>query len=170
VAAKRIDLAIAAAGRAGHGLDIVGDGPERRRLEAIAGPDVRFLGRLTDAEARERLARCTALVMPGREDFGLVAVEAQASGRPPIVLAQGGALDSVTDGVSGIHVHAPDPDAFAAAMRRVAADDPIPAPALVAAARRFDTPVFLDGIGRLLADALEARRTVPSGSAEPVGA
>ena len=152
---KRVDVAIASAAAVGMPLDIVGEGPERPRLERLAGPGVRFLGRLPDVEARALLARCTALLVPGVEDLGITIVEAQASGRPPIVLAAGGALDTVQDGVNGFHAAAADRDAFAAAIRR-AAVQPVATEALVAAARRLDTPIFLRGLDAILDRAIAA--------------
>ncbi|MFN8621977.1 MAG: glycosyltransferase [Chloroflexota bacterium] len=153
---KSIEVAIAAAAQAGLALDIVGEGPDRPRLERLAGPGVTFHGRLSDAEARARLARCVALLVPGREDLGITVVEAQASGRPPIALADGGATETIEDGASGFLVQDGHPGAFAAAIRR-AQEDAIPAGALVAAARRLDTPVFTAALDRLLDVALAER-------------
>jgi len=164
---KRLDLAIAAAAAAGLPLDIVGDGPDRPRLERLAGSGVRFLGRLPDTDARPILARCTALLVPGTEDLGIAIVEAQASGRPPITFAAGGALETVEDGVTGYHVRSQDPAALVAAIARVEAE-PITADALVAAARRLDTPVFLARMDAILDRALVTRMTaaaaVPAGT------
>lgn len=98
---KRIDLAIEACNRLGKPLYIAGDGPERLRLEAMAGPTIRFLGRVSDAEKRELLGRCQALILPGEEDFGLTPLEAMASGRPVIAYRGGGALETVLEGVTG---------------------------------------------------------------------
>src|SRR5690606_26622952 len=81
---KRIDLAIEAANRLGRRLIVVGDGPERSRLERLAGPGVEFRGHVTDDEASDLLARCRGMVFPGLEDFGIAPLEAQASGRPVI--------------------------------------------------------------------------------------
>ena len=79
---KRIDLAIAACERLGVPLRIVGDGPDRARLEHSAGPQVTFLGWLLDDEIRDEYRRAAAVILPGEEDFGIVPVEAQACGRP----------------------------------------------------------------------------------------
>jgi glycosyltransferase involved in cell wall biosynthesis len=116
---KRLDLAIGAAARTKVPLTIVGRGPEEGRLRHIAeaaGASVRFTGWLKDEEIRTLYQRCRAAVMPGVEDFGMVPVEAQACGRPVIALAEGGALESVVDGVTGILVKEPTIEAFAAAM------------------------------------------------------
>lgn len=100
---KRIDLAIRAANRLRKRLVVVGDGVERRRLEAIAGPTVKFLGRRSDAEIADLYARCRGFFFPGLEDFGIAPVEAQAAGRPVIAYGRGGATETVIDGVTGVH-------------------------------------------------------------------
>jgi len=99
---KRIDLAIKAFNQLGLPLWIIGEGRARPALQAIAGPNIRFLGRLTDAEVEQCLANCRALVFPGREDFGIAPLEAQAVGRPVVAYAAGGAVETVVDGVSGV--------------------------------------------------------------------
>ncbi len=98
---KRVDLAVAAANREGFPLRVIGDGPERARLEAIAGPTVRFEGWLPDAGIEEAYATCHALLFPGEEDFGIVPVEAMACGKPVIAFGRGGATETVIEGLSG---------------------------------------------------------------------
>jgi len=95
VAYKRIDSAVRAFTHSGRRLIVAGDGPEYRRLKAVAGINTTFLGRVSDEDLRELYARCRALVLPGEEDFGLTPVEALASGKPVIALGRGGALESV---------------------------------------------------------------------------
>jgi glycosyltransferase involved in cell wall biosynthesis len=99
---KRIDVAIDACRRVGARLRIVGDGPDRAHLERMSGPDVTFLGALTDEQVRDEYQRARALIMPGEEDFGIVPVEAQACGRPVVALARGGALETVKEGETGV--------------------------------------------------------------------
>ncbi|WP_418791064.1 glycosyltransferase [Phosphitispora sp. TUW77] len=98
---KRIDLAVEAFTRLGVPLRIAGDGPERKRLEKMAGPNVEFLGRVSDAEMKKLYASCKAFIFPGEEDFGITPVEAQAAGRPVIAFGAGGALETVLPGVTG---------------------------------------------------------------------
>jgi glycosyltransferase involved in cell wall biosynthesis len=141
LAYKRIDLAVEAATRAGLPLDVIGEGVERRRLERIAGPTVHFLGRQPDDFVRHALARCTALVLPGTEDFGLTPVEAQASGRPAVAFATGGALETVRHGETGFLFARPTPEALGAAMQQAAAYD-LSAARLRAWAERFNEPKF----------------------------
>ena len=98
---KRIDLAIQACNALHVPLVIVGSGRDEQRLKQLAGPTIRFLGRLSDDEVLHYYAHCRALLLPGEEDFGIAPLEAQASGRPVIAYGAGGALASVVDGVTG---------------------------------------------------------------------
>jgi len=121
---KRVDVAIRACARTGTPLTVVGRGPETERLKAIArevGADTTFAGWIEDDEVRDLYRRSRAILMPGIEDFGMVPVEAQACGRPVVALDQGGALESVVDGVTGVHVHDGSVDAFADALNAVSA-------------------------------------------------
>lgn len=92
---KRLDLAIAACQRLRRRLVIIGTGPDARRLRALAGPTVRFLGWQPDEVIRHHLRQCRALLFPGEEDFGIVPVEAQACGTPVIAYGRGGATETV---------------------------------------------------------------------------
>lgn len=94
---KRVDLAIEASKRFRFPLWIVGDGQDRRRLEALAqGSPVRFLGSRSDREIADLYRRTKAFIFPGVEDFGITPLEAMASGAPVVAYGQGGVLDSVT--------------------------------------------------------------------------
>ena len=92
---KRVDLVVEAFNRTGLPLLVIGDGPERARLEAMARPNVRFLGRCGAAEAAGWLETCRAYVYAGVEDFGIAPLEAMAAGAPVIAYGAGGLLDSV---------------------------------------------------------------------------
>jgi glycosyltransferase involved in cell wall biosynthesis len=102
VAYKRIDVAVEAANMLKRRLVIVGEGPERRRLEQLAGPTVEFRGWLPNEEIASLYAQCRAFLFPGLEDFGIAPVEAQAAGRPVIAYGRGGALDTVIPGATGV--------------------------------------------------------------------
>ncbi|MFM7616459.1 MAG: glycosyltransferase [Actinomycetes bacterium] len=116
---KNVDVVIEAARRVGARLVVVGRGPEADRLRASAPATTTFLEGVPDAQLRALYRDCHALVAAAYEDFGLTPLEAAAFGRPSAVLAGGGFLDTVVDGATGVMFATPDPDAVAAALRRV---------------------------------------------------
>lgn len=99
---KRADIAVNAFNRSGKRLIIVGEGEQLKELKSIAKHNVTLLGRQPFAEIKRLLAQCKALIFPGVEDFGIVPLEAMASGRPVIAFRQGGALETVSEGLSGL--------------------------------------------------------------------
>jgi glycosyltransferase involved in cell wall biosynthesis len=115
---KRVHVALEAARRARVPIRVVGSGPDHRDL-IDAYPEAEFLGRLSDEEIAECYARALAVVVPSMEEFGITAVEAQASGRPVIAAAAGGALETVLDGETGRLVELDDVDAFARAIATI---------------------------------------------------
>jgi glycosyltransferase involved in cell wall biosynthesis len=137
---KRIDMAVRAANHLRLPLVVAGDGPDARRLRRIAGPTVRFTGRVPDVEAARLLSSCRALIVTGAEEFGIAAVEAQAAGRPAIAPSRGGALETVRDGVTG-RLWDGDQDDLTAAIAGFDTTAVDPAEC-VANARRFDAAVF----------------------------
>jgi len=104
---KNIGLAVRAFSRANLPLTILGDGPHRAALERMAGPSVKILGRLGEEETRAHFERCRALIFPGHEDFGITPVEAMACGKPVLALKQGGALETVVEGKTGVFFDTP---------------------------------------------------------------
>jgi glycosyltransferase involved in cell wall biosynthesis len=117
---KRLELAIDGARLAGMPLRIVGQGPDRERLEARArGAEVEFLGFQPDDVVRDLYRGAAAVMLPGEEDFGIVPVEAQACGRPVVALGRGGVNETVLDRVTGVLVRDDQPAAFAEALRAV---------------------------------------------------
>ena len=119
---KNEQLAMQAFRRLGRSLIVAGDGPQRRAVEASAPENVRFLGRVSDARLAELYASCRALIHPQEEDFGIVAVEAMATGRPVIALDAGGARETVVDvgtgpSPTGLLFERPDPDCLIEAVR-----------------------------------------------------
>jgi len=115
---KRIEVAIDAAAIAGRRLVVIGDGPHRAGLEARASGRVEFLGHRSDDELRVFMGRARSLLYPGVEDFGITAIEAMAVGTPVVARAEGGALDSVVDGETGVLSRGEDARSLAAAMLR----------------------------------------------------
>jgi glycosyltransferase involved in cell wall biosynthesis len=110
---KRVDVAIDACQSAGVPLKIVGDGPERMRLERRAANGVEFLGRLPDVDVRTLYRRASVTLLPGEEDFGIVPLEAAACGRPVVALNRGGTVETVIPGTTGTLVDDLSPEAFA---------------------------------------------------------
>jgi glycosyltransferase involved in cell wall biosynthesis len=155
---KRIDLAISACNRLGANLHIIGSGPALKSLQKMAGPTVRFLGRLPDREVADAYARCRALIFPGEEDFGLTPLECMASGRPVAAYGVGGALETVVEGTTGVFFREPSADALLAALDTLSAVSFTPA-ALQAHASRFDTAVFEERIRKFLQEALEMHQS-----------
>ncbi len=92
---KRIDLAIEAFNELKLPLKIAGDGPLRKALEKRAGPNIEFLGWTEGEKLRDLYASCSVLILPGEEEFGITALEGQASGRPIIAYGKGGVLETV---------------------------------------------------------------------------
>jgi glycosyltransferase involved in cell wall biosynthesis len=157
MAHKRIDVAVEAFSRLGLPLTVVGDGPEGRRLRRMAGPTVRFTGRVPDERVAEILAGARALVVTAVEEFGIAAVEALASGRPVIALGEGGVRESVEPGVTGVFYERNDPAALADAVLGFDALAVDPA-VCRAAAERFSVPGFQRRLASIVADAVSDER------------
>jgi glycosyltransferase involved in cell wall biosynthesis len=153
---KRIDLAVDAFTRLGIPLKIVGSGGrDLPALRARAGRNIEFVGRVSDAELKELYARCRALVFPGEEDFGIAPLEANASGRPVVAYAGGGALDTVVDGCTGVLFEHQDVDCLIGAVRRAEAlawdsDE------LREHARLFDRQVFRERLLEFVGESVAA--------------
>ena len=137
---KRVHVALEAARRARAAISVVGSGPEADALRE-AYPEVEFLGRAGDGELAELYAGARAVVVAAPEEFGIVAVEAQAAGRPVIAAGVGGALETVLPGETGLLATLDDADSFAAAMRAIDRLDLDPARA-VQNAERFSVANF----------------------------
>lgn len=116
VSYKRIDLAIGACNLLNRRLVIIGDGPDRARLERMAGPSIQFMGRLSDAESAKFASRCRALLFPGEEDFGMVPLEIASAGRPTIAFRAGGAVETIVEGVTGTFFEQATPESLADAI------------------------------------------------------
>ena len=141
VSYKRIDLAIAACNLIRRKLIVIGDGPDRARLTALAGPTVTLLGRLPDLEVQYHAARCRALVFPGEEDFGMAPLEIAAAGRPTIAYRAGGAVETIVEDVTGVFFDKQTPEELAAAITRFETMD-WPEQLLRSHARGFSVEVF----------------------------
>lgn len=140
VAHKRVHIALEAARSARVPIRIVGSGPAHAELGARY-PEAEFLGRVGDQDLVELYAGARAVIVPGIEEFGITAVEAQAAGRPVIAASAGGALETVLDGQTGLLATLDDPGSFARAIRDLDSIDFDPSSA-VANAARFSVAEF----------------------------
>ena len=156
---KRIDVAIAACRRAGATLRIIGEGPDRDRLQQQANGHVEFLGRATDETIRDEYRNALAVLLPGEEDFGIVPLEAQACGRPVVALGRGGALETVIDGQTGVFFNEPTAESMAAALEAVARM-PIDTEALRRNAERFSRANHVNHLRAVIDETIAA----PSGT------
>ena len=164
---KRVDLAVAVANRLGRRLVVVGSGEQLSALQAVAGPTVEFTGRVSDPDFRRWLAGARALLFPGLEDFGIVPVEAMASGTPIIAYARGGACDYLLEGVNGVGFDRQDEDSIiGAVMRFEAAEATFEREAISGSVARFSAARFRAAISALV-EAEVARQTAPVESILP---
>ena len=159
VAYKRTDILINACNKLGRKLLIVGDGPERRKLERHSPKNIEFLGELADSELGKLYAQCRALLFAADEDFGMVPLEAQSYGRPVIALGKGGSLEAVRgtytpigeqgadgdDAMTGVFFKEQTADSLANAILSFESCEELFLPHRIQShARRFDTSIFLD--------------------------
>lgn len=157
---KRVDLAVEAFTRSGLPLKIIGVGEEMARLQQSAGKNVQFLGFVSREALRDTLARCRALVAPGKEDFGLAPVEAMACGRPVIAYGAGGLLETVQDGRTGILFAEQSVTSLLAALQRFE-DAAFDKDLLRRHALTFDAGTFRDNLGRLIEESMARRQASP---------
>jgi glycosyltransferase involved in cell wall biosynthesis len=146
---KRNDLAVQACSDLGVPLVVAGDGRDRARLESLAKPNVRFVGRPSDAQAHDLLARCRALLWPGEEDFGITPLEANACGKPVLAFAGGGALETIIPGVTGEFFREPSAPSLAATIHAFD-DGKYDALAMRKNAEKFSVAVFKEKLMALV--------------------
>ena len=159
---KRLDLAVEACKRLGRRLVVIGDGPARRDLEKMAGPNTEFLGRAADDVVSKYASRCKALIFPGEEDFGMTPLEINAAGRPVIAYRAGGACETVIENKTGVFFDQQQPESLMAAIENF---EHISwnRDAIRKHAENFDTEVFAGSIRRFVESVLSA-----STATEPV--
>jgi len=98
---KRIDLAIEAFNKLGLNLVIIGEGPEKRKLQKKANKNIKFLGWVPDEVVGEYYQNCIAFIFPSEDDFGIAPVEAMKYGKPVLAYRKGGALETIIEGKTG---------------------------------------------------------------------
>ncbi|MEI6587812.1 MAG: glycosyltransferase [Candidatus Moraniibacteriota bacterium] len=123
MAYKRFDIAIEAFNKLKLPLKILGRGPELKRLKKIAGPNIEFLGRVSDKELSRCFSRCRAFIFPQEDDFGIVAIEAMASGRPLIAYRGGDIPEHIEEGKTGIFFENQTPQDIIEAVERFRDND-----------------------------------------------
>ncbi len=156
---KRPDLLIEAFNVLGRPLLVVGDGEMLRGLRRISGANIRLLGSQPFAVIRDLYARCRAVVFPGIEDFGIVPVEAMASGKPVIAYGRGGVVDTIIDGVTGAFFHEQTVNAVVQAVRRFEERQPtFDQAAIRAHASRFSERAFKERFRSYIEGILETTR------------
>ncbi len=163
---KRIDVLVEAFRRLpGRRLVVLGDGPERPRLESLGVPNVELAGARSDADIARRMASAKAFLIAAEEDFGIAPVEAQAAGTPVIAYGRGGALETIRGldhaAPTGVFFDAQTPEAVVAAVEALdAAANRITATACRENARRFGAARFRAEIAQAVdaACAAPARR------------
>jgi glycosyltransferase involved in cell wall biosynthesis len=143
VSYKRIDLAVKACNQRKKKLLVIGAGPDRQSLEAMAGPYVNFLGRASDEQVEYYAARCRALLFPGEEDFGMAPLEVAAAGRPTIAYRAGGALETIVENGTGLFFDHQTPESLGDAIETFERQQWSPA-ALRNHSKAFSVPVFHD--------------------------
>jgi glycosyltransferase involved in cell wall biosynthesis len=141
VSYKRIDLAVEACTRTGRRLVVIGDGPDRERLKALAGTTVTFLGRQPDEAVNRYASRCRALIFPGEEDFGMAPLEINAAGRPVVAYGAGGATETVIKDLNGTLFYEQSTDALITALEELESKS-WNSSAIRRHAQRYDINVF----------------------------
>lgn len=156
VAYKRFDVVLELARHLDALFVIAGGGPDENNLRRSASglPNVEFVISPSDATVRDLMRGAHALVFPGREDFGIVPVEAQACGTPVVALGQGGVLDTVVDGQTGVLVPTVDVEGFAQALDNVARQGASQATQCRTNAERFSAENFSRALRTWLAAAV----------------
>jgi glycosyltransferase involved in cell wall biosynthesis len=149
VSYKRLDLAIEACTRLKKKLVVVGTGPQKEYLESIAGPTVKFAGRVKDAEVIRLASRCRALLFPGEEDFGMAPLEVAAAGRPTIAFRAGGAVETIIEGSTGSFFDQQTPESLMEAIERFEAQQWSTAE-IRKHAEGFSVGIFRQRMGRFL--------------------
>lgn len=156
IAYKRHDIAIEACNRLNIPLKIIGRGPEMERLKRLAGKTVEFLGRVPDEDLPKYYAQCRGFIFPQEEDFGIVAIEAMASGRPIIAYRGGDIPEHLEEGKMGVFFDEQTTEAVVAALGQFR-DKDYDSEYIRSRVLRFDKDIFKEKIRRYIDEAMEKR-------------
>lgn len=154
---KRHDIVIEAFNKLGLPLKIIGRGPEFKRLKKMAGPNIEFLGRVEDNDLPGFYAKCKAFVFPQEEDFGIVAIEAMASGRPLIAFRGGDIVEHMEEGRTGIFFEKQTAESVIEALKKFQTLQFDPA-YIRSKSLKFDREIFKEKIKTFVENALEEHR------------
>ena len=146
---KRIDLAIEICNKRSLHLKIIGEGPDRKRLERLAGPTIEFYGYRQNDELADLYTSAKAVLFPGEEDFGLVPLEAMACGTPVIAFGKGGARETILDGVTGLFFEEATAQSLGSALDRFQTSSFSPE-ACRTRAKEFSRTRFEEAIRRII--------------------
>lgn len=157
VAYKNTRLAVEAFNQSGKKLIIIGAGDELEALKLLAKKNIVLLGYQDFEVIKQHYSRCKALIFPGVEDFGMVPIEAMASGRPVIALRKGGAIDTVLENITGLFFNEPSLEALNQAVEQFERQIDRFEPAVIQAhARQYDKSIFIQKIKHFVQRKAEA--------------
>lgn len=156
---KNVEVAVEAFNIMGKPLVVIGGGERLEAIRRMAGPTITVMGPQPFSVLKDHYARCRALVFPGEEDFGIVPVEAMASGRPVIAFNKGGIRDTVIDGVTGLLFQKQNTESLIEAVHRFEAMESNFSPeTLVGHAEKFSKAVFRGKMQDFLNEKMDAHR------------
>lgn len=142
---KRFDIAVEAFNRLGWPLKIIGRGLEYKKLKKMAKPNIEFTGRLSEKDLFKTYANAKAFIFPQEEDFGLVAIEAMASGKPIIAFRGGDIVEHAGEGKEAVYFEEQTPESLIKALKKFNPDNFNPA-AIREKALPFDKKLFKEKI------------------------
>jgi glycosyltransferase involved in cell wall biosynthesis len=155
---KRPDIVVEACSRLGVPLVVAGDGRELEHVRKLAGPTVKFVGRVDDAQMRGLYRDCKALILPSEEDFGITPLESMASGRPVIAYGRGGALDTINTATTGVFFEEQTAESVMGAITAFERRSFNPM-TIRAHAEQYDSVMFRDRMRRFIDSQMAARQT-----------
>jgi glycosyltransferase involved in cell wall biosynthesis len=146
---KRIELAIEACNKLKCHLKIIGEGPDRKRLEKLAGPTIEFYGFCIEDQLFDLMSNAQATLFPGDEDFGIVPLESMACGTPVIAYRSGGALETIIEHQTGEFFDDPTPESLLEVMKKFD-QDKYSRDDCIKQAKKFSKETFEAGIRRMI--------------------
>jgi glycosyltransferase involved in cell wall biosynthesis len=154
---KRIDLIVSAFSKMpDKKLIVIGDGPEMKKIEAIATENITLLGYQPFNVLKQHMEEAKAFVFAAQEDFGIVPVEAQACGTPVIAFGKGGALETVIDGQTGVHFYEQTDESLINAVNKFENNNTFSAKEIRMHAERFSTERFISEFKEFVFDKFES--------------